>query len=64
MGSETGAGAQEKKKWLGFQMLSAVKTKRVHILDPDLICSPSPASFIEALEQIVQLIHPGFQPKG
>lgn len=64
MGSETGAGAQEKKKWLGFQMLSAVKNKRVHILDPDLVCSPSPASFIEALEQIVQLIHPGFQPKG
>ena len=64
MGSETGAGAQEKKQWEEFQTLSAVKNKRVHILDPNLVCSPSPASFIEALELIVPLIHPGFQLKG
>ena len=58
MGSETGLAGQEKKRWLSFSGIKAAKSGRIHIVDPDLICSPSPATFVEALQQIVQLNHP------
>lgn len=58
MGSEKGIAAVERKKWMKFKGARAVKNNRVHIIDPDLACSPSPATFVEALEQIGALIHP------
>lgn len=57
MGSESGIAGQEKRKWQRFP-ISAVKNDQVHIVDPNLVCSPSPATFAEALALIASLIHP------
>ncbi|MBM9513771.1 ABC transporter substrate-binding protein [Desulfobulbus marinus] len=58
MGTESGIAAMEKKKWYKFSGMKAVLNNRIHIIDPDLVCSPSPTTFAEALEQIALLIHP------
>jgi iron complex transport system substrate-binding protein len=58
MGTESGTGAGERKKWLSFAPLSAVKNNRVHVIDPDLVCSPSPLTFARTLEVIAGLLHP------
>jgi iron complex transport system substrate-binding protein len=60
MGSETGIAKEEKKKWHGFPMITAVRNDQVHIVSPDLACSPSPATFAETLSIIAGLIHPEF----
>lgn len=59
MGGESGVAAGERRRWLDFQGLSAAKTGRVVILDPDPVCSPSPLSYAETLNRIARLIHPG-----
>ena len=58
MGSEGGIGAREKDEWLRFTPISAVHNKQVFVVDPDLICSPSPRTFVKGLEQIAHLIYP------
>jgi len=58
MGSEGGRGAEERNKWLRFTPVSAVRNSQVFVVDPDIICSPSPMTFVKGLEQIAALIHP------
>ncbi len=58
MGSETGVAAEQKKNWMRFSVINAVKNRRVHFVNPNLACSPSPMTFAEMLEIIVELIHP------
>ena len=58
MGSEHGIGAEEKKRWLQFATLDAVRDQRVHLLDPDAVCSPSPLTFASTLLIFARLIHP------
>jgi iron complex transport system substrate-binding protein len=58
MGSEGGIGAREKEEWLRFEPISAVRNRQVFVMDPDIICSPSPMIFVKGLEQIAALIHP------
>ncbi len=58
MGSEGGAGAREKEEWLRFAPITAVQNRQVFVLDADLICSPSPLTFVKGLEQMATLIHP------
>lgn len=58
MGSETGLGRQQKENWYRYPVMSAVRHDRVHLVDPDYVCSPSPASFVDALKIVARLIHP------
>jgi len=58
MGSEGGMGAREKEEWLRFTPISAVRNGQVFVMDSDLICSPSPMTFVKGLEKIAELIHP------
>ena len=58
MGSETGVAGKVKKNWQRIPSLKAVQNNRIHIIDPDIACSPSPATFVEALEIISKFIHP------
>ncbi len=58
MGSESGLAAQQKKNWMAMSVIQAVRDNRVHVLDPDLVCSPSPAIFVQTLAIIAALIHP------
>jgi len=58
MGTEHGIGAGERQRWLEYAALEAVRTGRVHVMDPDLVCSPSPVTFAATLVTIARLIHP------
>lgn len=58
MGSEHGVGAGERRHWLEYTAIAAVRAGRVHVMDPDLVCSPSPVTFAATLEAIARLIHP------
>lgn len=58
MGSEGSAGNRELTNWHRYQTINAVKTGNVHIVDPDVVCSPTPASFVKALKKIASIIHP------
>ena len=58
MGSETGVAGRERTRWQTRTDLKAVQRQEVYIVDPDLICSPTPVSFVEALTLVAGLIHP------
>ncbi|MBL4903182.1 MAG: ABC transporter substrate-binding protein [Desulfocapsa sp.] len=58
MGSESGIAADEKKNWQRISVIKAVQEDRVHVINPDLVCSPSPATFAHTLRIIAGLIHP------
>jgi iron complex transport system substrate-binding protein len=48
---------EEKDTWLGYQSLSASKSKKIFILDADKTCSPTPILFVDALEEMVKLMY-------
>jgi len=50
-------GEEEKKIWRKYKTLNAAKNDRIHIIDSYKVCSPTPVSFVEVLEEIVGLIH-------
>lgn len=50
-------GKQEKKTWLKYKTLNAAKNGRIHIIDSYKVCSPTPVSFVEVLEEIVKILH-------
>ncbi len=58
MGTKTGLAAKEKERWLNIPVIKAVRDGRVHVINPDLVCSPSPSTFAETLAIISRLIHP------
>jgi len=49
----------EKKGWQKFNSISAVKHDRIVIMDPYRTCSPTPETFVEALEEMAKALHPG-----
>lgn len=51
-------GEQEKSAWVSFNTLKAVKNKRVYIVDSYKMCSPTPLTFTETLEEIARLLYP------
>lgn len=57
MGGQTGLGSAEQEKWRKLSSIAAVKSGRVFLVDPDLVCSPTPESFIEGLTLFSQLLH-------
>jgi len=58
MGSETGIAALEQEKWQRIPILKAARDDRVHVINPNLVCSPSPTTFTQTLRIIAGLIHP------
>ncbi|MCX5808226.1 MAG: ABC transporter substrate-binding protein, partial [Proteobacteria bacterium] len=50
------SGEDERKTWHKYKMINAVKHNRIHLVDPDSICSPTPVSFAEYLEEIIRII--------
>jgi iron complex transport system substrate-binding protein len=53
------AAENEKVGWRRFKTINAVKNDRVFTMDPYKICSPTPETFVEALEGMVKALHPG-----
>lgn len=58
MGSESGIAAEEKERWMQVSVINAVQNNRVHIISPDIACSPSPATFASTLAIMAAMIHP------
>ena len=50
-------GEKEKNMWQQHGMLNAVKNNRIYIVDSYIVCSPTPASFVESLKKIVAFLH-------
>jgi iron complex transport system substrate-binding protein len=48
----------ESKIWKRFTSIDAVKENKIYFIDPDRLCSPTPVSFVESLEKIVNILHP------
>ncbi|VEN74605.1 Iron complex transport system substrate-binding protein [Candidatus Desulfarcum epimagneticum] len=59
MGTSKKAGEMEKKRWAAFSSLKAARNGEIHVLDPEIVCSPTPPIFAQGLEEIASLIHPG-----
>lgn len=64
MGSSKTAGENEKAIWMKIDSINAVKNNEVYVLDPDIVCSPTPATFVKGLKEISQLIHPNRKKRG
>ncbi len=58
MGSESGIAHEELQKWLKIPIIKATQTNRVEVINPNLVCSPSPATFAQTLGVFAELIHP------
>ena len=58
MGSETGIAAEQKKKWQHVTVTKATQNNRIHVINPNLVCSPSPMTFAHTLQIIAGFIHP------
>jgi iron complex transport system substrate-binding protein len=51
-------GEDEQRQWKRFPAMKAVENKRIHVVDADKLCSPTPLSFAEYLVEIVNILHP------
>ena len=58
MGSAKKAREEERQRWMEFSSLKAAAQNHIYVLNPDVICSPTPASFARGLSIIADLIHP------
>lgn len=54
-------GEEEKEAWAKYGSLNAVKNGRIYIIDSYRLCSPTPVSFAESLEEIARILHPQIQ---
>ncbi|MCP3875489.1 MAG: ABC transporter substrate-binding protein [Desulfobacteraceae bacterium] len=61
MGSSKKAGLIERERWMTFKTMAAVKHNRVYVLDPEMICSPTPTTFVKGLHDLLPIIHPGLE---
>lgn len=50
-------GEKEKNIWAKYNTLKAVKSNRIYIVDSYKLCSATPVSFVETLEEMVKIIH-------
>ena len=61
MGTSKKAGETERKRWMSFPSIAAVANNNVHVLDSEIILSPTPITFVHGLKTITSLIHPEVQ---
>ncbi|MCP3899584.1 MAG: ABC transporter substrate-binding protein [Desulfobacteraceae bacterium] len=64
MGSSKKAGESEKQSWMKFKFLNACKNNEIHVLDPDIVCSPTPPVFAQGLKDFYRYIHPKSNKSG
>ena len=53
-----GIGEREKENWQKYNTLNAVRNNRIYLVDSCKFCSPTPVSFVEMLEDVVEILHP------
>ncbi|MDD5707981.1 MAG: helical backbone metal receptor [Kiritimatiellae bacterium] len=52
------AGPDERDTWRRYDNLAAATSNRIYLIASDLVCSPTPASFVEALALVAGMLHP------
>jgi len=52
------AGEREKENWLKYKTIDAIKNNRIYTIDSYEVCSPTPISFVKALQEITGYLHP------
>lgn len=55
------AGEKEKESWSKYKTIGAIKNNRIYIIDSYRLCSPTPVSFADTLEEIARILHPQIQ---
>ena len=50
-------GEKEKDVWLRYKTIGAVKNSRIFTVDSYRVCSPTPASFVETVKELVRIFH-------
>lgn len=60
MGSSRKVAEREKATWMNFSALKAAKTRQIYVMDPDIVCSPTPVTFVNALKVFFECIHPEY----
>jgi iron complex transport system substrate-binding protein len=51
-------GTAQKRMWEHYTSMAAVRSGRVHVVDDDRLCSPTPGQFADMLRYITTLLHP------
>ncbi|MDD5495762.1 MAG: helical backbone metal receptor [Candidatus Omnitrophica bacterium] len=51
-------GKNEKEHWERMKTLAAARMNRIYIIDSRKLCSPTPVSFADTLEEIAGMLHP------
>ncbi|MFK5952322.1 MAG: helical backbone metal receptor [Desulfobacterium sp.] len=64
MGSSKSASITEKQQWMVFGTMRAVQHNAIHLLDSEIICSPTPLIFARGVREITRLLHPSLDLKG
>ncbi len=64
MGSSKSAGITEKQQWMAFGTMGAVQRNAIHLLDSEIICSPTPLIFARGVREITRLLYPSLDLKG
>ena len=54
---ELSMGTEKPAPWERFPEMKAVRENRVFSVNPELFCSPTPASFVDAVERIAEMAH-------
>jgi len=49
---------KEKETWQKFKTLNAVRDDRIYVIDSHKVCSPTPVTFVETLNEIAGFLHP------
>lgn len=52
------SGESERRSWGRFRSISAVKNNRIYTVDADKLCSPTPVTFADYLDDIARMLHP------
>ena len=50
-------GNQEKEVWQSYKSLNATQNNRIFIIDADIASSPTPATFVDVVEKMVEFIY-------
>ncbi len=50
-------GAKEKGVWLRYESVNAVQNDRLFMVDSYRVCSPTPVSFVETVNEFVRIFH-------
>jgi len=52
-----GFGAEEMEVWKKYNRISAIQNNKIFLIDSETSCSPTPASFVQALEDVYRFVN-------